>query len=45
MEHEFPGLGHRVMMLNARQIERQKDQTPLILAVDRGYDRIPRGCC
>ena len=31
MELELPGVGNRVMMLNARQIERQKDQTPLIL--------------
>ena len=31
VELELPGVGNRVMMLNARQIERQKDQTPLIL--------------
>ena len=31
VELEIAGLGKRTMLLNARQIERQKDQTPLIL--------------
>ena len=31
VEHDFPGLGKRVMLLNARQIEEQKEVTPLIL--------------
>lgn len=31
VEHDFPGIGKRTMLLNARRIYRRKDQTPLIL--------------
>ena len=31
VEHDFPSLGHRVMLVNARQIEGEQELTPLIL--------------
>jgi two-component system CheB/CheR fusion protein len=31
VEHEFPGIGHRKMLLNARQIENEDRHNPLIL--------------
>jgi len=31
IEHEFPGIGRRKMLLNARRITREKDETELIL--------------
>jgi diguanylate cyclase (GGDEF)-like protein len=31
VEHDFPGIGKRTMLLNARKIYRRKDQTQLIL--------------
>ncbi|MBI5383601.1 MAG: PAS domain-containing protein [Verrucomicrobia bacterium] len=31
VEHTFPGLGHKVMLLNARRIERPAPRPPLIL--------------
>src|SRR6266852_670985 len=35
VEHNFPELGHRIMLLGAREISHEKDQTPLILlAID-----------
>jgi len=35
VEHEFPSLGHRVMLLNARRIYRRIDEAPLsLLAIE-----------
>ena len=31
VEHDFPGLGARIMMLNALRIVSEKNPTPLIL--------------
>ncbi len=45
VEHEFPGIGHRKMLLNARQIEQEDhdQQGPLILlAIEDVTDRLGR---
>ena len=31
VEHDFPGIGHRKMSLNARRIEQHQERPPMIL--------------
>jgi len=41
VEHDFPGIGKRTMLLNARKIYRRKDQTQLILlAIEDVTERV-----
>jgi two-component system, chemotaxis family, CheB/CheR fusion protein len=42
VEHDFPGLGHRVMLLNARQVYAPEERPPLILLVMEDVTDAPR---
>jgi chemotaxis protein methyltransferase CheR len=40
VDHEFPGIGHRTMLLNAREIFQQRKQTKaILLAIEDVTDR------
>jgi len=41
VEHDFPGLGHKVLLLNARRIERPAPRPPLILLAIEELTRRP----
>jgi two-component system, chemotaxis family, CheB/CheR fusion protein len=44
MEHNFPSIGHKVMLLNARQVDRPDQRPPLILlAMEDITNRSPEG--